>query len=136
MISGTLDEAFTTLALAQAQDNTLGARLLAFWERQAPELASELPQATLLAAQTLDRELVSLLETAQPKVVAELWNEQRAELLIDWCAGSVARGNVRMVPLLRHIQKTPRFAERVQAIARDRIVQGPLVDALSSAPLL
>ncbi len=65
-----------------------------------------------------------------------LFADERGAALFDWCAKSTTRRDVRLAPLLLAAAKQPAFAERVVAVARDRVLQGPLLDALSSAPLM
>ena len=43
---------------------------------------------------------------------------------------------MRLAPLLARAAPRPELRERVAAVARDRVVEGPLLDALACAPLL
>jgi serine/threonine-protein kinase len=71
--------------------------------------------------------------------IAELFKrfeEPRGEELFAWCAANVGRRDVHIAKLLAAAAKKPAFRDRVPAVARDRVVQGPLLDALGCAPLI
>ena len=53
-----------------------------------------------------------------------------------WCAATTWRRDTKLAELLTAAATDARHAPRVRTIARDRVVQGPLVDALGCAPLL
>ena len=59
-----------------------------------------------------------------------------AEVLFSWCAASVWRRDVQMARLLAAAAVQPAFGDRAAAVARDRVVEGPLLDALACTPLL
>jgi serine/threonine-protein kinase len=58
------------------------------------------------------------------------------EILLSWCAASVWRRDVLMGRLLSLASAQPAFRDRVPTIARHRVVEGPLLDALACAPLI
>jgi eukaryotic-like serine/threonine-protein kinase len=62
--------------------------------------------------------------------------EPGGEILFSWCAASVWRRDVLMGRILSLASLQPAFRERVPAVARDRVVEGPLLDALACAPLI
>jgi len=101
-----------------------------------PEAVDPKDQAALVAAvQAGDLAALSLSE---PHVAAlgELFIEPAvAEPLFAWCAAATERRDVRLAGLLA-IAVQAGFAERAVAVARDRVVKGPLLDALGCAPLL
>ncbi len=94
------------------------------------KLEGELPAADLLV-----KELPPLTITA-PSALSALWDEPAGEILFMWLSASVWRRDVAMARLLESAATKPRFAERVPALARGRVVEGPLQDALACAPLL
>ncbi len=63
-------------------------------------------------------------------------DETQAEVALAWGTSNVERGDVRLAPLLARVAKFESLRERTRSLARARIVQGPLVDALECAPLL
>ncbi|HKQ70161.1 MAG TPA: serine/threonine-protein kinase, partial [Polyangiaceae bacterium] len=61
--------------------------------------------------------------------------EPEGEIIFWWCSASTWRRDVQMARLLA-IATQSVFRDRVAAVARERVVEGPLVDALGCAPLL
>lgn len=57
-------------------------------------------------------------------------------VLFAWMAASTWRRDTRLAPLLAIAATHAPFRDRVAAVARDRVVEGPLVNALSCAPFL
>jgi serine/threonine-protein kinase len=66
--------------------------------------------------------------------LAPLFAGDGAEEILAWCEKNTWTRDVKMAPLL--VAAKARFADRVAALARARVVEGPLVDALACAPLL
>lgn len=52
-----------------------------------------------------------------------------------WCAASTWRRDVRLVQLLEAAARSS-YREQVSSVARGRVVEGPLVDAIACVPLL
>lgn len=73
---------------------------------------------------------------ADLRALASLFAEASGEVLFAWCAASTWRRDVQMARLLAAAAAQPAFRDRVPAVAHDRVVEGPLVDALACAPLL
>ena len=63
-------------------------------------------------------------------------DDPAGEVLFSWCASSVWRRDAQMAPLLKLAIAQAAFRDRVPAVARDRVVEGPLLDALACAPLI
>ncbi len=91
----------------------------------ADQLAAALPLLTHM--ETAVASLCELFGGAEPAL---------AEVLFSWCAASVWRRDVQMARLLASAAVQPAFRDRAAAVARDRVVEGPLLDALACAPLL
>jgi serine/threonine-protein kinase len=103
--------------------------------------------ATAEAASTLPadvRKLVDGLASSLPPVtrddagiatLGELFDGPYARVLFLWCAASTWRRDVRLVQLLEAAARSS-YREQVSSVARGRIVEGPLVDALACVPLL
>ncbi|MBV9945389.1 MAG: protein kinase, partial [Myxococcales bacterium] len=71
-------------------------------------------------------------------LVDELVEVSPGDELVSWCAsaGVAGRGDVRLAPLLTSLATKARCPERLPAVARARVVEGPMLDALGCAPLL
>lgn len=98
---------------------------------------AEVP-ADLQAALTLvERELPPL--TRSPEDVAEiaaLFAEPAGLALLSWCSASSFRRDAQLAPLLRVAAMHRRLQPLVAAAARDRVIEGPLLDAIVCAPLI
>ena len=109
---GSVEEAVSTLDAAIAARPDLAAVLSARFRTG----RTELPEALAAHADLLDATLSrgELLEGAA---------------VLAWCHGNVGRRDVQLAPLL---EKLP----DARAIARGRVTEGPLLDALACAPLM
>jgi len=98
---------------------------------------SELPPEVVRAAEALALTLPPLTweEEALP-VLAALVEGPGGRVVLSWASASAWRHDVRMAPLLGMAAQHPRHAQRVAAVASDRVAAGPLVDALGCAPLI
>src|SRR5580704_8256454 len=92
----------------------------------ADQLAAALPLLTHM--ETTVTALGALLSAPDP--------EPTGEVLFSWCASSVWRRDVQMGRLLAVAATQPAFRDRVPVVARDRVIEGPLLDALACAPLI
>ena len=70
------------------------------------------------------------------KALGALFAEPASGVLVAWCAASVWRRDARLAGLLAMGAGRPRLREAIARVARDRVVEGPLLDALECAPLL
>ena len=97
----------------------------------------ELPSELSGCADVLADELQILLraENYSAEVLTSL-EEPRANVVLCWCQASARLGDLHLAPLLNTFAKSVPLRPRVTAVARDRVVQGPLLDALGCAPLL
>src|SRR5262249_36276759 len=88
------------------------------------------------AADQLDRSLPAL--TRSQNAVAELaalLSQPEGEVLFIWCAACAGRRDARLARLLTSASSGAP-SDRIAAAARARVTEGPLVDALTCAPLL
>jgi serine/threonine-protein kinase len=67
--------------------------------------------------------------------LAELLARPEGRVLLAWCRASAWRCDARFAPLLRRAAAAG-IRERITPAARDRVVEGPMLDALACAPLL
>ncbi len=109
--------------------------VLALWRGELS--AGELPEALRKAALTLADALPSHLGTeAGLEALQPLFGEPGGEVVFAWCAASAWRRDVELARFLGRVARVDAFRDRVAAIARERVVCGPLRDALACAPLL
>ncbi len=145
MLPAPAQRALSTLTAALVSP-ALSAALRARWRAGgrnagAERVEGELPQELCAAADQLAAALAVLthMETTVAALGALLSGpepEPSGEVLFMWCAASVWRRDVQMGRLLASAATQPAFRERVSAVARDRVVEGPLLDALACAPLI
>jgi eukaryotic-like serine/threonine-protein kinase len=103
----------------------------------AGELRVELREDQRAAANVLGRALPPMTHVDSGiAALGELFGEPEGEVLFAWCGASVWRRDARLARLLEIAAAHPAFRERVARVARDRVVEGPLHDALACAPLL
>ncbi len=135
-------EALSTLTAAVHGKNDLAGALRKRWrggarvaadDKNAPELPSELHAAAdllrgALAPMTHNEEGIANL--------VALLDDTAGEVIFSWAAASTARRDVYLADFLAAAAKHASYKERVTDIARARVVEGPLYDALASAPLL
>ena len=97
----------------------------------------DLPEALRAAADDLGSALPALtFNESDVTDLGALFSEPQGDVLFAWCAGSTARRDTQMAKLLTLAAAQPAFAPRVPAVARNRVVEGPMLDALACAPLL
>ncbi len=101
----------------------------------------DLPAELGAAADVLE-ELLPALTRPEGNVAAlgELFHGPAGAVLLAWCATSTWRRDVLLAPLLviaaARKPSPPGLRERIAEIARARVVEGPLLDALGCAPLI
>jgi serine/threonine-protein kinase len=134
-----MNPALSTLTAAILARPELGALLGARWRRRGtPEsgdggLSEEVRDAANRLAQSLPAVTQSDPQLAD---LGALFGEPAGEVLLSWLAASVWRADVRMAPLLATAAGHPELRDAVTLVARDRVVQGPLLDALACVPRL
>jgi serine/threonine-protein kinase len=134
MLPEPVQEAIWTLSSTLEAHPELADALRTLWRTGAapPELAKDLRAAADLVA----TELPALTHTAEGQAaLGELFSTQAGDLLFSWCAASTGRRNAELAPLLRLAEPT-RMKKVFAKVVHDRVVEGPLKDALSAAPLL
>ena len=133
--------ALSALALALQQDPLLGRSLSRRWGRHGLADDTDAPAQALSAdvsgaADRLAALLPALTAAADSAaLLGGLFEQPEGEVLLVWCRASTWRRDVQLAPLLARAMASG-AAERATAIAHDRVVQGPLHDALACAPWL
>ncbi len=105
--------------------------------RAGPVGKTPLPPEVSTAAEALEQCLSALTgSTDDVRALVRLYSEPAGTALFSWCTASTWRRDADMAPLLAAAAASPTLRDRAVDVARDRVVQGPLLDALRCAPLL
>ncbi len=137
MIPPKVDESLKTLSSALREGRPTPDELGGYWSTHGRDPEYALSGAAKSAADTLENNLPGLTRSKNGSLsLCDVFDTSSGEALFIWCNASVERADVRMAPLLAAALATDPFSERAEEIVRRRIVQGPLEDALASAPLL
>jgi hypothetical protein len=135
MLAPAVHEAFATLT--PFLDSTLAFRaLMAHWRAATFDDAIELLAPEHRAAATvLDKALPALTRSSNGIVeLSRLFGEPEGEVLFCWCRAAVTRRDVRLAPLFAASAQHDLFREAAKEASYSRLVEGPLLDALGSAP--
>ncbi len=114
----------------------LGDGLLSRWRAGGKRLDGDLPADVRAAADLLGNALPALTQGEGQIALGKLFTEPAGEVLFEWCTASTWRRDAQMAKLLAAASVESAFRERSVAVARERVVEGPLLDALACAPLL
>ena len=99
--------------------------------------AASLPSEIRAAADEVGAALAtSTHSNSETAALAELLTAPEGRVLLAWSRASTWRRDVQLAKLLGHAAGMPALADVAAEIARGRVVEGPLVDALACAPLL
>jgi serine/threonine-protein kinase len=132
MLSDQAKSALSKLGAAIEERADLADALRARWRAGGP-----VPDDLGSAADTLGAELAGQTHADEDAAaLGELFAEPAGEVLLAWCAASTWRRDVRLAKLLATPSARARFGEKLTAVVRDRVIEGPLPDALACAPLL
>jgi len=135
MLPAAVQEAFSTLSAAFARPEVRDA-VRARWRASSERLDAQLPEDLGVASDVLQSTLPTLTQRdGDVAVLGRLFAERASEVLFSWCTATTWRRDVRMAKLLA-LAAEAGFRERVVAVARERVLEGPLLDALACAPLL
>jgi serine/threonine-protein kinase len=132
MLPDQVQAAISTLTELLSEQPELGEAVRVRWRTGHEHVNSGLPAAELLGDQ------LPALTHADDNIaiLGKLFDGPAGEILFLWCSASTWRRDARLSPLLTIAAGKAQFRERVAAVARDRVVEGPLLDALACAPLL
>ena len=141
MTSGPVLDALSTIGALLGHRPELETAVRARWtvggSKRTTDAPAELPDDARAAADLLAQALPPLT-WSDSNVVAlgDLFGSPAGEALLLWCSSSAWRRDARIAPLLTPASSQASTGDRVDAVARERVVQGPLLDALPSAPFL
>jgi eukaryotic-like serine/threonine-protein kinase len=97
----------------------------------------ELPDDLRAAADTIAAEVPALTRTDEgARDLAKVFATDDAAVLFAWCSSNRGRRDVALAPLLAAALRSDALAEYAKVVIRDRIVEGPLPDAIACAPLI
>jgi hypothetical protein len=96
---------------------------------------SKLSAEVRAAADEVAAALPALTQTAMTALTAML-DGPEADVLLAWCGASTWRRDAAMAPLLAAAVLRPALVARAIDVARERVVEGPLLDSIACAPLL
>jgi serine/threonine-protein kinase len=142
MIDVEVSRSLATLAESCAASPDWLRGLRARWREGARERAQadgelELPETVRLAGDHLASALPAVTQNeADVTALARTLEGPAGEILFAWATACTWRTDVRLGGLLSWARALPSFEGRVAAVARDRVVRGPMLDALACAPLL
>ncbi|MEM9860313.1 MAG: hypothetical protein AAF938_01755, partial [Myxococcota bacterium] len=125
----TFADELRALSSALNEDLQRIAGLRALWQHQAAEIDDELRAH---AARVDDAISAGLSREALDAAL----NGEDANVLLMWCATHVADPDVAVFPVLSAAAQLGQHRVRVRGLARNRIIQGSLHDALACVPLL
>ncbi len=142
MLSAAAEEALSTLTSALSERPELEEAVRNSWRRRvrgpkkAP-LGFVLPEALQAASDLLSAELPTHTCTGiDGGPLSACFAGADGPVLLLWCDATTWRRDTALSGLLTLAAKQTGFEERVAAIAAERVVEGPLLDALACAPLL
>lgn len=128
MVPEPVTQALRTLDAALADHPGLAPGLHRHWRHGHADLDAVLTAA----ADALDEGLIALSSNACPE---EIFGESSRDVVFLWCAASADRTDLTMMGLLRAAAAAG-HVERARVIARNRVIRGPLRDALACVPML
>ena len=135
MLPTAVTDAFQTLA-ARLPSPGMTEALLAYWRTSLHDGHDALPSDVRAAADVLERTLPGFTRSTHGVAeLSKLFSHPSGVVLLAWCAASVTRSDTRIAPLLTAAAADELQHALVPTVARARVLEGPLVDALQCAPL-
>ncbi len=142
MLSEQAEVAFSTLAASLVGRPELEEAVRDRWRTRVrgasgTQVELELPEDLRAAADLLATDLPTQThDAAEVDELGKRFVGETGPLLLLWCYATTWRRDTELAKLLSIAGKQPGYEERVTAIARDRVIEGPLFDAFACAPLL
>ena len=137
MISAPLNDALATLTTALLSQPALDPLLRRHWRDDPTDDEDELPKELQAAADVLSAELPALSTGENPDVaLLALLANHGGLVLLTWCSSSAWRADTCMSAMLEVAVGEAELTQAVAGAARERVVSGPLMDALACVPLM
>jgi len=125
-----------TFAAEPELESSVGSRWRTGGRRAIDLELAPIPDAVRAHADQLATSLPELTQSdEETDALGELFNGPFGRVLFLWCTASTWRRDIRLARLL-DIAARSGYGEHVAIAARGRVVEGPLLDALSCVPLL
>jgi eukaryotic-like serine/threonine-protein kinase len=136
MLPQEAQDAISSLTTAVTSHPELDDALRVYWRSDGREGGAALDANVRKAADHVARVLPAFTHSAEDaEALGKLFAEPAGEVLLAWCAANTWRRDVALVRLLP-AAATSGFRNEAAKVVRDRVVEGPLADALACAPLL
>ena len=136
MLSTPALDALSTLTMALEGRSELADALRLRLRSDGREGSEGLTETLCAAADLLGSEMPAFTRSeGNPADLLAHFADGAGEMLLLWCSASTWRRDVELAQLLT-IAMHSGFEERARATARDRVIEGPLLDALACVPLL
>lgn len=138
MLAGPAQEALDALTKAISSHPELEQALRLRWRSaNHADHVDTLSPGLRAHADELGKALIELAASADGAgELGKLFAEPAGEVLLSWCFANTWRRDVRMAQLLSLAAAQPAYRDRVPSIAHERVVEGPLRDALGCAVLI
>ncbi|MBW2453784.1 MAG: serine/threonine protein kinase [Deltaproteobacteria bacterium] len=131
-----LQDALATLAAALSEKPQLDEPLRNHW-RVPEQFAMDLPDDVRAAAGVIAADLPALTYADDDGAgLRALFDGPGAEVLLAWCSASAWRRDAWIAPILDVAATQDDLKDQVAGVASQRVVSGPLQDALACAPLM
>jgi serine/threonine-protein kinase len=136
MLSTPALDALSTLTMAMEGRTELADALRLRWRSDGREGSEGLSENVRAAADLLGSEMPAFTRSdGDPADLAAHFAQGAGEMLLIWAGANTWRRDVQLAQLLVIAMHTG-FVDEGRTIARARVVDGPLLDALACAPLL
>lgn len=135
MIPEEVREALGAVSSALADAPRVANALFAGW-RDGRLRQIELGLDVHAAAQTIDELLPPWTCAADRSAFEGIFDDPLGEVIFIWCAANAARNDARLIGLIEAAVAHPEYREQALIVARNRVIEGPLEDALGCVPLL
>ncbi|MBX3247464.1 MAG: hypothetical protein KF901_09805 [Myxococcales bacterium] len=129
-----LSEALRTIHGSLERSPALAGAYYAHWRH--PEPSPALDDAMRAAAELVDEHLAAWTVASDRQAFVAALGEPTAKVVLIWCDASSANQDARLATLLKVAASMEAWRDHARIVARNRVVEGPLVDALPCAPLL
>jgi hypothetical protein len=137
MIPEKVQSALDTLSATLAYFPSSPEALLVRWREGSFADGDSLSAEDRTAAEVIDKSLPAMSRsTTGVADLASTFDDARGEVVLRWCEASASRRDARLSKLFEQARRQPRWQERVDAAIRERIVGGPMLDALECLPLI